>query len=439
MKVCSFCGIEVSRLENKIPPACKKCYSRYLYYDNRNERVTVQCDFQISKKCVDRHNISERAYQKNIARNAGQYICLQCSRTLKFSGRNNPNTKYDVPDFFFSDIENEFKAYILGFIASDGYVNLSGFSISIHERDIDIIKNIRNVICEDVPIMRVKKDMVQITYNSQQMSRDICKHLSISPGKKSNTVVFPNHLSDELKWHFIRGYFDGDGSVTSIYSKKNSPRCNITSSSYSMLQAIYSFTDIPGYLGSSQIEWSGNNALDFMGKIYDGSNIKLSRKYDRFIDWSLWQPGLPGHYGRTDKFKWTRTDPRAVAPSKTKVSDAGYDITIIKKVKTMGDVVLYDTGIKIQPGFGYYFDLVPRSSISKTGYMLANSLGIIDRTYIGPILVALRKVDKSAKDIELPCRIAQIVPRHIVNLQAVEVSELDETARGQGGFGSTGV
>jgi hypothetical protein len=38
--------------------------------------------------------------------------------------------------------------------------------------------------------------------------------------------------------------------------------------------------------------------------------------------------------------------------------------------------------------------------------MLANCIGIIDRTYIGPIIVALRKVDKNAKDIELPCRIA---------------------------------
>ena len=100
--------------------------------------------------------------------------------------------------------------------------------------------------------------------------------------------------------------------------------------------------------------------------------------------------------------------------------------------------MLYDTGIKVQPAFGWYFDLVPRSSISKTGYMLANSIGVIDRTYVGPVLVPLRKVDPHAPDLELPARLVQIIPRPIVHIQWEEVEALDETARGAGGFGSTG-
>lgn len=439
MKVCSFCGVSVKSLENKNPPACKRCYSKYLYEDKREERVEVTCEFQLSNKCCKTHEISIGAENKNRANNGGRYICLQCSRTLKYSGRNNPNAKYDIPDFMLSEINNEHKAYILGWLASDGYISVQGFSLFIHERDMNIIRGIRNYICNDVPIKKVKNNMVQLSVSSQQISKDACRHLSIVPGKKHNRVCFPNHLSDDHKWSFIRGYFDGNGSITSIHSKKNSPRCSITSSSYSMLQSIFSFVNVPGYLGVDKIEWSGNNALDFLGKIYDNAVIKLDRKYERYVDWSLWQPSLLGCYGRTDKFRWTKTDPSAIAPFKTKTSDAGYDVTIIKKVKVVGDVEFFDTGIKIQPGFGYYFDLVPRSSISKTGYMLANSLGVIDRTYVGPVLVALRKIDKSAKDIELPCRIAQIVPRHIVNLQVVEVGELDETVRGEGGFGSTGV
>jgi len=75
----------------------------------------------------------------------------------------------------------------------------------------------------------------------------------------------------------------------------------------------------------------------------------------------------------------------------------------------------------------------------KTGYCLANDIGIIDRSYIGPIIAAIRKFDRSAKDLELPARIVQIIPRQIINPQIIYVDDLDDTTRGSGGFGSTGV
>lgn len=438
MKVCLFCGAEVNRLENKNPPACKKCYSRFLYEDKREIKRKVKCELNLSSKCEGEYLISLRAEEKNRKRNGGEYICLQCSRSLKYSGRKNPNCKYDIPDLYFTDIETEEKAYILGWIASDGSIQERGFNISIHKRDIQILREIRQLICKQLPI-KSYKDQVYLNVNSQQISRDICRHLQISPGKKFDNVKFPNLTSSYLKWAFIRGFFDGDGSICSPHCT-NSPRCNISSSSTNMLEEIYNFVNIPGYLGCYQIEWNGNNALDFLGNIYNNSNIRLMRKYERFVDWCLWQPSLSGrgNYGRSKAFRWAKTDKNAHVPSKSRISDAGYDLTIIKKVKTVGDVEFYDTGVKIQPDFGYYFDLVPRSSISKTGYMLANCVGIIDRTYTGPILIALRKVDKSADDLKLPCRIAQIIPRHIVHLHIEEVDELYETERNVGGFGSTG-
>jgi dUTP pyrophosphatase len=429
--------MEVKKLEKKSPAACKACYSKYLYEDKRDEKVTVECEFQVSEKCNKFYEISLGAEQKNRKKNNGRYICLQCSRVIKYSSRKNLNYKYDIPTFFFADIDNEFKAYILGQIASNGVIFNGGFSIYGDERDLEIISKIRNIICEDIPI-RSKGNLVGITICSEQISWDLYKHLQISPSKKSSAIMFPHHLDDNLKWDFVRGFFDGDGGISSIYSRKSFPQCFISNNSTHMLHEIFKFVNIPGYLGYDKIEWSGNNALDFLGNIYDKAGLKLKRKYERYIDWCLWQPDLLGHHGKSDTFRWTKTDENAVSPFKSKVSDAGYDITIIKKIKTVGDVEFYDTGIKIQPDFGYYFDLVPRSSISKTGYMLANCVGIIDRTYIGPVIVALRKVDKNAKDIELPCRIAQIIPRHIVHLQIEEVEELDKTARGAGGFGSTG-
>ena len=133
-----------------------------------------------------------------------------------------------------------------------------------------------------------------------------------------------------------------------------------------------------------------------------------------------------------------RLDPRAVIPTKAHATDAGFDVTVLYPTKRQGDVVWYGTGIAIEPPKGFYFQLYPRSSIAKTGYVLANSVGIIDPDYQGELLIAMRKVDASAPDLELPVKIAQIVPARIYELTPVEVSDFaGTTERGCGGFGST--
>jgi dUTP pyrophosphatase len=125
-------------------------------------------------------------------------------------------------------------------------------------------------------------------------------------------------------------------------------------------------------------------------------------------------------------------------PGKERVSDSGYDLTLLYESQRMGNVVLYGTGIVVEPPSGWYLDLVPRSSIIKRGYIVANSIGVIDRSYRGEILVPLIKVDPKAPDLELPARVAQLIPRPIVHFEIVEES-VAASHRGEGGFGSTGV
>ncbi|MCH2111008.1 MAG: dUTP diphosphatase, partial [Polyangiaceae bacterium] len=99
---------------------------------------------------------------------------------------------------------------------------------------------------------------------------------------------------------------------------------------------------------------------------------------------------------------------------------------------------LYGTGLIVEPPYGWYFDVVPRSSIIKTGYLLANSVGVIDRSYRGELMIPLLKIDPKAPEISLPRRIAQLIPRPIVHMPVAEVQQLGATQRGNGGFGSTG-
>lgn len=141
---------------------------------------------------------------------------------------------------------------------------------------------------------------------------------------------------------------------------------------------------------------------------------------------------------RLSEFKVLKCKENAVIPSKAHQSDTGFDLTVIDIVKRIDDkTALYGTGIKVVPPFGFYFEIIPRSSISKTGYTLANNVGVIDQSYRGELLVALTKVNDDSKDIELPCRIAQLVPREYYHFVPKVVDDVSETSRGSGGFGSS--
>ena len=163
----------------------------------------------------------------------------------------------------------------------------------------------------------------------------------------------------------------------------------------------------------------------------------MNKMYNFYINIANWMPFMSK---KCLYFNYIRTDPAAKPPQKQRASDSGYDLTLIRKIKTHGNVEFYDTCIKLQPVFGYYFDLVGRSSISKSGYMLANNIGIIDRTYQGTVIVPLIKIDTTQPDLELPCRLVQIIPRQIQHLEPIEISEeeLNKSDRNTGGFGSTG-
>lgn len=407
--------------------------------------VDVVCDFQSSEKCKKQWKQQWKHVVRFRKPNDGKDICLFCSRKTKFTGRGNPNTRYkNVNDSMFKTVDSEEKAYLLGWIASDGHLskNESSIVISIHEKDRNTLERLRNIVDPQLPISECKEGMVGLTINSKEMSQDICTLLKITHGKKSDTVQFPDLNSEDLKWAFLRGFFDGDGNVRDTYNRRQ-PECSIASNSAQMREQIYNFVNVAGKNDNvnNQVYWWGNGALDVMSKMYDSASIYLSRKRDAYLDWCTWVPCLSGTgtHGNDGFVKWNKTRKDAVAPSKAHASDSGYDLVLLEKVKTVGDVEFYDTGIKVTPPYGWYFNLVPRSSISKTGYMLVNSVGVIDRTYTGSILVPLRKINKDAPDIELPCRLMQIVPAPIVHFQFVKVDDLEASTRGEGGFGSTGV
>jgi dUTP pyrophosphatase len=131
-------------------------------------------------------------------------------------------------------------------------------------------------------------------------------------------------------------------------------------------------------------------------------------------------------------------DNRAVVPTKAHPSDIGYDLTAIDVFKIISEkIIMFETGIRVCPPDGYYIEILPRSSMSKTGYMLANSVGIIDPSYTGTLKIALIKVDEDSDDIELPFTKCQLVLRKAEYVGMLQVEEIENTSRGDGGFGSS--
>lgn len=139
--------------------------------------------------------------------------------------------------------------------------------------------------------------------------------------------------------------------------------------------------------------------------------------------------------------KCIKKDSNAVLPTKAYESDIGWDLVAISEHKVINeDIIMYDTGIVAIPPEGYYLEILPRSSISKTGWMLANSVGTIDPDYRGNLYIVLTRVVKSMPKIDLAFCKCQLVLRKIERASLVEVNEEEivMTERGSGGFGSTG-
>ena len=106
-----------------------------------------------------------------------------------------------------------------------------------------------------------------------------------------------------------------------------------------------------------------------------------------------------------------------------------------------GERALIPTGLAISPESKNVVAIVAaRSGLAiKKGICLANSIGVIDSDYRGEICVGLLNTSKEPFTVERGDRIAQMMFMPVYQAKLLEVASLDETARGAGGFGSTGV
>jgi len=135
-----------------------------------------------------------------------------------------------------------------------------------------------------------------------------------------------------------------------------------------------------------------------------------------------------------------RTHPAAVLPSYARPGDAGMDVCACEAATLHpGERQLVKTGLVMELPHGTEAQMRPRSGLAlKHGITLLNTPGTIDEGYRGEVGVILINLGAEPFAIQPGMRIAQMVIAPVLHVDTVEVSEVSGTARGIGGFGSTG-
>ena len=136
-----------------------------------------------------------------------------------------------------------------------------------------------------------------------------------------------------------------------------------------------------------------------------------------------------------------RLDPELPLPSYAHPGDAGADLHAAADVTLApGERALVPTGISIALPDGYVALVHPRSGLAaKHGVSIVNAPGTVDAGYRGEIKVCLVNLDpETPVQLRRGDRIAQLVIQRFETAQFTEVAELPDSARGAGGYGSTG-
>ena len=129
----------------------------------------------------------------------------------------------------------------------------------------------------------------------------------------------------------------------------------------------------------------------------------------------------------------------AVIPKYAKDGDAGLDLVATSKLSNTSFQVSYGTGLAMEIPKGFVGLVFPRSSIRNTELQLSNSVGVIDSGYRGELQATFNKTRGFGSiAYDIGDKIAQIIIIPYPHVDFVEVDELTNTERGEGGFGSTG-
>lgn len=222
--------------------------------------------------------------------------------------KTNRNSRFHFNQDYFENIDDEHKAYWLGFLYADGYVNskVNTISLRLKKDDDYILERLAVDLSSNIPVryyshthkLPNSQKMHTLEYASLTICNAKMKEDLISQGcyeNKTLILAFPFWIPQHLYVHFIRGYMDGDGCIT--YGSKQ--KCGNKDfkvnfcGTKEMLEGIQKVFGLTTKLSKRwkdnknnySLDISGNKqAYNFLTALYENSTIHLKRKYDRYIE-----------------------------------------------------------------------------------------------------------------------------------------------------------
>jgi hypothetical protein len=309
-KKCLLCNkyITTKKPRDKVKTFCnRKCASIYLF-KKETRTFCKSCNIKLharqnkfcSYSCFIQH-VRKHPKTKTL-------VCLTCGITQKYKGPKKRYCSYkcyfstqrtEVDDFYFQNIDSEEKAYWLGFLLADGYNDGDKkIIIRLASKDREHLNKLKvslkylGGICDYIDNKDekcYKNSVMSIT--SKQISTDLTNLGCIKA--KSLVVQIPT-IEKVFMRHLVRGYFDGDGSI-SIYGKRKSGkvyyRASVYSGSIKFIQQLKEHLRkeniLFGHSNEKLVSFCSKKSLvEFYNYLYKDSNIFLDRKkniYDECV------------------------------------------------------------------------------------------------------------------------------------------------------------
>lgn len=264
-----------------------------------------------------KHNVNEKKivelYESGLSgvkiadklniKNHQVYYILDKHKTKVRCNSENSRT-YKVNHNYFESIDTPEKAYWLGFIAADGFVvsSRNQVGISLGRKDKNHLEKLVKTLSSNYKVhdyistTSYKKNTKysRLMVNSKKMKSDLISHGIVK--NKTFKLKYPTHLTSNLNSHYIRGYLDGDGSITRTLSSSKLQydyQIKLTGTK-TLLKGILSQLGLPNYKLSERYYDEKDNyyfsiggniqVLKLLDYIYKDSTVHLERKYQRYLD-----------------------------------------------------------------------------------------------------------------------------------------------------------
>lgn len=296
---CNYCQINkktkipiIKRLKELIDGKSIDCGRRPHNYPN----ITTTDVDNLIKDYEQGNSIRVISSKYNIQHKSIRSILIINGYKIRTNAFN--SKKYSCDQHYFEDIDTPDKAYWLGFLFADGFVTKDGkFGLSLKSCDEHIIYQLKSDLCSDSPIKKylttggykVGIEYSKLLITDYKMRDDLIKHGVVL--NKTNIIIKPN-ISNDLVRHFIRGYFDGDGS---IYKSSKTPDYNVSfCGTDDLLTFIHNYLFANGLIKKnlklekrkpfhivSSIRYGGNiQVLNIMNHLYRDATRYLFRKFN---------------------------------------------------------------------------------------------------------------------------------------------------------------